>query len=444
MGARVSRRVDPAPFDAEIIDLAHDGRGVARIEGKTVFVADALPGEKVRARRLSRRRSHDEAELVEVLEAAPERVAPRCPHFGTCGGCSLQHLAPAAQIEAKARTLYDNLQRIGRVEPAARWEPVVGPAWEYRRKARLGVRKVDKKGRVLVGFRERSAPLLADMDSCAVLAGGIGAMLPAIGELVAGLSIARRVPQVEVAVGDDRRVLVFRVLDPPSAADLSLLERFGAEQAVDVWLQPGGNDTAQPLRAGSPPPRYRLEAFDLEYEFLPTDFVQVNAEINARAVARAVELLAPAPGERVLDLFCGLGNFSLALARRGAQVCGVEGDAALVQRARDNAARNGVAAEFHVANLFEDCRPLSWAREPCAGLLLDPPRAGAEAALDLVPQLGPQRIVYVSCHPGTLARDAGILVHQQGYRLMGAGVMDMFPHTAHVESIALFERGDAA
>jgi len=436
----MSRRPDPAPFEVEIVDLAHDGRGVARVEGKTVFVADALPGERVTASRVSRRRSHDEAELVEVLQGSPDRVTPGCPHFGTCGGCSLQHLAPAAQLAAKQDVLHENLRRIGRVTPEAHWDPIPGPSWGYRRKARLGVRKVDKKGRVLVGFRERRAPLLADMDSCAVLAGGVGDMLPAIGELIMGLSIARRVPQVEVAVGDDRRVFVFRVLDPPSADDLLRLEKFGCDHGVDVWLQPGGNDTARPMLEGSPPPHYRLDEFGLEFEFLPTDFIQVNAAVNERAVARAVALLSPAADTPVLDLFCGLGNFSLALARTGARVTGVEGDEALVQRARANAARNELQAEFHVANLFEDCRALSWARRAYDGLLLDPPRAGAEAALGLIPALQPQRIVYVSCHPGTLARDAGILVHEHGYRLSGAGVMDMFPHTAHVESIALFER----
>jgi 23S rRNA (uracil1939-C5)-methyltransferase len=436
----MSRKPDPAPFEAQVIDLAHDGRGVAKLDGKTVFIADALPGERVRASRVSRRRSHDDAVLVEVLEASADRVEPRCPHFGVCGGCSLQHMAPEAQLAAKERTLHDSLERLGRVAAGARWPPIPGPAWGYRRRARLGARKVDKKGRVLVGFRERRAPLLADMDSCAVLAGGIGGMIPALGRLIGELSIARRVPQVEVAVGEERCALVLRVMDPPTPADLAALDRFGMEQGVDVWLQPGGLETLTPLRPDTPCPRYRLAEFDLEIEFLPTDFVQVNAAINERAVARAVELLAPAPGDRVVDLFCGLGNFSLALARRGARVRGVEGDAGLVERARDNALRNGLAAEFHVADLFEDCRALAWAREPCEALLLDPPRAGAEAALQLMPVLRPARIVYVSCHPGTLARDAGILVNEFGYRLSGAGVMDMFPHTAHVESIALFER----
>jgi 23S rRNA (uracil1939-C5)-methyltransferase len=440
----MSRRVDPTPFEVGVEDLAQDGRGVGRVDGKTVFVADALPGERVLASRVSRRRSHDEAVLVEVLQASTQRVVPPCPHFGTCGGCSLQHLSADGQRAAKDEQLHEALQRIGRVEAETRWAPISGPAFGYRRKARLGVRRVDKKGRVLVGFRERRAALLADMDSCAVLAGGIGDMLPALGSLIGSLGISRRVPQVEVAVGDDRRVLAFRVLDPPSAEDLLRLDRFGEEQGVDIWLQPGGPDTLRPLREGTPAPRYRIPDFGLELEFLPTDFVQVNGPVNARAVGRAVELLGIQPGERVVDLFCGLGNFSLALARRGARVRGVEGDAALVDRARANAARNGLEASFHVANLFEDCRASPWAREPCEGLLLDPPRAGAEESIRLVPALKPRRVVYVSCHPGTLARDAGILVHEFGYCLRGAGIMDMFPHTAHVESIALFERGGSS
>jgi 23S rRNA (uracil1939-C5)-methyltransferase len=303
------------------------------------------------------------------------------------------------------------------------------------------VRKVDKKGRVLVGFRERRKPLVADMDSCEVLAGGIGALLPALAELISGMGIARRVPQVEVAIGDDRRALVFRVLDPASPDDLL---RSTASASSTAWTS--GCSRAGSTRCTRCARTRRGQATGCpnsisNWRFLPTDFVQVNAAINAQAVARAVELLAPATGDRIVDLFCGLGNFSLALARRGARVRGVEGDAALVERARDNARRNGLEVSFHVADLFADCRELPWSREACEGLLLDPPRAGAEASIHLVPVLQPRRIVYVSCHPGTLARDAGILVNEFGYRLSGAGVMDMFPHTAHVESIAMFERG---
>jgi 23S rRNA (uracil1939-C5)-methyltransferase len=349
-------------------------------------------------------------------------------------------MAPAAQLAAKERTLMDALERIGRVRPRQRFAPLEGPVWHYRRRARLGARRVDKKGRVLVGFRERHKPWVADMDSCEILAGDVGALLPVLAELIGGLDISRRVPQVEVALGDDRTALVFRVLDPPSASDLASLESFSRERGVDAWLQAGGPETVQPLQADTPPPVYRLPGFGLEIEFLPHDFVQVNGPMNERVVRRALELLAAEPGERVLDLFCGLGNFSLALARGGVRVTGVEGDAGLVARARGNAERNGLVAEFHVANLFEDCRGLPWAGQPCDLMLLDPPRAGAEAACNLAASLQPGRIVYVSCHPGTLARDAGILVGQQGYRLEGAGVMDMFPHTTHVESIAVFDR----
>jgi 23S rRNA (uracil1939-C5)-methyltransferase len=436
----LSRKVDPTPFEARVVDLAADGRGVARLAGKTVFIADALPGERVMASRVSRRRSHDEAVLVEVLEPVGERVMPACPHFGKCGGCSLQHLVPEAQLAVKERHLHETLQRIGGVRAVTRWAPIPGPVWGYRRRARLGARKVDRKGRVLVGFRERRAPLVADMDSCAVLAGGMGGLLPALSALIGALGIARRVPQVEVAVGDDRSALVFRVLETPSAEDLLLLERFGIDHKVDVWLQPGGLDTLHALREDTRLPSYRLPDFGVEIAFLPSDFIQVNRAINAKAVARAVALLEPAPGARVVDLFCGLGNFSLALASMGARVDGVEGDAGLVGRARENAARNGLDVSFHVADLFMDCRKLPWACEPCDALLLDPPRAGAEASIRLMPALRPARIVYLSCHPATLARDAGILVNEFGYRLHGAGVMDMFPHTAHVESIALFER----
>lgn len=439
MEARV-RRKPGRPFEAHIEDLSHDGRGVARIAGKTVFVEGALPGEVVTAVLLRQRGSHDDARLAEVVAASPERVVARCPHFGACGGCTLQHLSGAAQLAAKERSLFDALERIGRAIPARRYAPLIGPAWHYRRRARLGVRYVNSKGRVLVGFRERHHRGIAEMDSCEVLAGGLGALLGPLATLISSLSIVRRLPQIEVAVGDDRTALVFRVLDPPSGEDLAALRDFGRERGVDIWLQPGGPATAQPLDGAGPPPVYRLPSQALEIGFLPTDFIQVNGPMNEAMVARALELLAPEPGERVLDLFCGLGNFSLALASTGAHVCGIEGDEALVERAAANARRNGLEVEFHVADLFEDCRALHWARRSCDRILLDPPRAGAEASLALLGALAPRRVLYVSCHPGTLARDAGILVHQLGYRFSGAGVMDMFPHTTHVESIAVFDR----
>ena len=434
------RGVDLPPFEARVVDLAHDGRGVAKLDGKTVFIDDALPGEKVRARLLRRRRSHDEARLEEVIEASVHRVEPRCRHFGICGGCSLQHMDAEGQLAAKEQHLFEALERIGRVSPETRLPALAGPVWAYRRRARLGARKVDKKGRVLVGFRERHAPYLADMDSCEILAGGVGDALGPLSGLIGSLSVARRIPQVEVAVGEDRRVLVFRVLDPLTADDALKLARFGDEHGFEVWLQTGGPDTVRPLEGEPRPLHYRLPEFDVGIEFMPTDFVQVNAAMNEMAVARAVELLDASQGKRVLDLFSGLGNFSLALARRGARVVGVEGDPGLVSRARNNASNNGLDVRYHVANLFEDCSDLPWARTGCDRLLLDPPRAGAEAACSGVDRLGPSRVVYVSCHPATLARDAGILVHDHGFTCTGAGVMDMFPHTTHVESIAVFDR----
>jgi len=425
-----------------IVDLTQDGRGVARTEGKIMFVEDALPGETVDVICLKRRRNHDEGRAVALIEAAADRVEPLCPHFGVCGGCSLQHLSGPGQRAAKQKVLLDNLQRIGQVEPATMFPPVSGPDAGYRRRARLGVRYVDKKGRVLVGFRERAKSYVADLDACPVLAPPADQLIHPLAELIGSLSIRRRLAQVEVSVAENRAALVLRVLDPPTAQDLERLEAFERVHNVDLYLQAKGPDTVRPLGGSATSLRFSLPEFDLEYEFLPTDFIQVNGALNRKMVSRAMELLAPEPGQRILDLFCGLGNFTLPIARLGAAAVGIEGDAALIDRARANAERNGLSAQaqFHPANLFEDCSDLSWLREPADAVFLDPPRAGAQEILPAVAQTGARRLVYVSCHPGTLARDAGILVSQHGFRLRGAGIMDMFPHTAHVESIALFER----
>lgn len=430
------------PERMQVASLADDGRGVARVDGKTVFVHGALPGEEVMAQRVRRHRRYDEADLLEVLVAAPERVAPRCEHFGVCGGCALQHLDAARQIEVKRRHVAEQFARVGHVEPARWLEPLTGPAWGYRRRARLGVRNVIKKGRVLVGFRERAKPYVTDVRHCPVLAGPVADLVGALAELVGTLDIRDRLPQFEVAVADDATVLVARVLDPPGDADLERLRSFAATQAVEFYLQPGGLDSIAPLSAPATPLTYRLPAFDVEIQFEPSDFIQVNADINAKAVSLAVELIEPGPSDAVLDLFCGLGNFTLPLARRAARVTGVEGDAGLVARARANAHRNGIDnADFHVADLMTDPGQAAWAMQDYRRVLLDPPRAGAAGVLPLIGRIRPQRIVYVSCHPASLARDAGVLVNEFGFRLAAAGVMDMFPHTAHVESIALFEAG---
>jgi 23S rRNA (uracil1939-C5)-methyltransferase len=439
------KRLSTSPEQASIVDLAHDGRGVARLDGKTVFVADALPGESVVLRRVARHRNYDEAVLERVLEASPARVSPRCRHFGTCGGCSLQHLAPAAQLEFKQQQLLENLARIGQVAPQTVLEPLAGPSWHYRRRARLGVKRVAKKGRVLVGFRERSAPYVADLAECPVLEPPVDRLLEPLASLVDALSIASRVPQIEVAVAAPLTALVLRVLDPPSAPDRDRLAEFERDYAVHFYLQPGGPETVTPLTVGKPRLAYRLPDRDLCISFEPTDFVQVNSALNQSMIERAVTVLAPRPTDAVLDLYCGLGNFSLPLARSSQRVVGVEGADELVARARANADANDIRnAEFHCADLTADTHDARWARDTYDLVLLDPPRAGAREILTTVAASGARRVVYVSCHPGSLARDAGQLVQQHGYTLAAAGVMDMFPHTSHVEAMAIFDRHETA
>ncbi|HUG03888.1 MAG TPA: 23S rRNA (uracil(1939)-C(5))-methyltransferase RlmD [Steroidobacteraceae bacterium] len=430
----------PEPETADIVSLDHDGRGVARIDGKAVFVPGALPGERVLLQRRRRRRRHDEADLLEVLRPAPDRVAPRCRHFGICGGCSLQHLSHESQLAAKGRMVADELARIGGVEPERWLPPLAGPVWGYRRRARLGCKFVDRKGRVLVGFRERGSPYIAELERCEILSAPVDGLLDKLAALVGTLEIRRRVAQIEVAVADDAAALVLRVLDDPQETDLAGLRAFAAAESVEIYLQRGGLETVTPLSPPATALRYALPGLPAGIEFAPTDFIQVNGELNRAMIARAIDLLEPRGGDRLLDLFCGLGNFSLPLAGHVATVTGIEGDAALVARAARNAKRNGVTnACFYAANLALPSADAPWAQQAWDLVLLDPPRAGAREVLPVATACRPRRIVYVSCHPGTLARDAGILVGQHGYRLTAAGIMDMFPHTSHVEAIALFE-----
>jgi 23S rRNA (uracil1939-C5)-methyltransferase len=439
MGARARRRPVPqGEFAAEIGDLAHDGRGIARVDGKVTFIAGALPGERVRYRLTRTSRDIDEGGAIAVERASPDRVEPGCPHFGVCGGCALQHLAPAAQVAFKQKQLLDALARLGRVQPQEIAAPVTGPVWAYRRRARLGAKRVPKKGGVLVGFRERESPLLAAIDACAVLDARVGGRLKALGELIGQLSIAAQLPQIEVACADSV-TLVLRVLREPDAGDRERLAAFAAQHEIDVWLQPGGPDSAKPL--GVPRPlRYSPDGSALSLEFGPLDFVQVNGALSQKMVRQALDWLRPAAGESVLELFAGLGNFTAPLAATGARVTAVEGDAELVRRGRENLQRNGLDAQFVKSDLFGPDAQAPWLARSYDLALLDPPRSGAAEILPLVAAAAPKRIVYVSCHPGTLARDAGELVHAHGYRLARAGVLDMFPHTAHVESMALFER----
>ncbi|HLZ99204.1 MAG TPA: 23S rRNA (uracil(1939)-C(5))-methyltransferase RlmD, partial [Steroidobacteraceae bacterium] len=397
--------------EADVVDLAHDGRGVARMEGKAVFIEGALPGERVRFRVFKRRRQLDEAGLVDVLRPSPDRVIPKCAHFGVCGGCSLQHLAPAAQLAAKQRQLLDNLERIGRIAPERVFAPLTGPDWAYRRRARLGVKYVHKKGRVLAGFREREKPYLADIQRCEVLLERFARLPEHLAALVESLSLRERIPQVEVAAGDPAAAggysaaLVFRVMDSPTADDLEKLDEFGRRHAVQIFLQSGGLDTVSPLHEGQAALSYSVDEGRITLEFGPVDFIQVNRDINVSMVKRAVELLEPTAADSVLDLFCGLGNFTLSLAKRARRVVGVEGDAALVAKARANASRNGIAnASFRADDLFEPDRAGTWAQDAYDLVLLDPPRAGAAEILERMPHWRPRRLVYISCHPGSLAR----------------------------------------
>jgi len=437
------RRRRREPETAHINSVTHDGRGIAAVEGKKVFVSGALAGEEVRFQRRKSRRNFDEAELLEVLQPSPERIEPRCEAFGRCGGCVMQHVSDEQQRQIKFQALQDNLQRIGQVEPESWLEPIVGPIWNYRRRARLAVKDVYAKGRVLVGFRERHAPYITDMHRCEVLAEPAGEMLDELSELVGQLSISARLPQVEVAVADNAIALVFRVLDPPTPQDEATLIEFGTRNDVRVYLQPGGPDSVTLLYPASSvePLCYSLAEFDVRIEFDPIGFVQVNNEINQRMVSKAIELLDPGPDDRVLDLYCGIGNFSLPLARRAGQVLGMEGDSVLVSAAIANADLNGIRnASFRCADLSAIDGSEGWLNEGWDRVLLDPARSGAAEIASHIEKLDPQRIVYVSCHPGTLARDAGKLVNEKGYCCEAAGIIDMFPHTAHVESIAVFNK----
>jgi 23S rRNA (uracil1939-C5)-methyltransferase len=430
---------------AEVVGLTHEGEGIIR-GGKTVFVAGALPGETVSFQRTRRHRQHDEGRLLEVLRPAPQRVTPRCTHFGVCGGCALQHLSPEAQLALKEQELRESLTRVARVECESWLPPLRGPAWGYRRRARLGAKYVPKKGKVVVGFRERLAPYVADVGRCEVLAEPVAALIRPLSDLLGTLQVRQHVPQIEVAVADNATALVLRVLRAPSGEDLAKLREFGARHSVRLYLQSGGLDSVEALTAGEPPGSglsYALADFDLTLDFEPTDFVQVNAAVNAALVKRAVELLHPTAESRVLDLYCGLGNFTLALARSAGSVTGVEGEAGLVERARHNARRNGLTnVQFHTGNLAAPSQlSAPWLSGPYTHVLLDPPRVGAvPEMLSAIAGLAPQRLLYVSCHPGSLARDLGILVHEHGFTLESAGVIDMFPHTAHVESMALMRR----
>ena len=421
----------------------HEGQGIARNEGKTVFVEGGLTGETVLVRITRSKPNYDKAVVEQVLSSSPFRVNPECPHFGVCGGCSMQHLDARAQVAAKQRVLEDNLKHIGNVKPEQVFAPIEGPHWGYRHRARLSVRHVEKKGGVLVGFHEKKSSFVADMRECRVLPREVSDLLVPLRGLIGALSIRDRAPQIEYAQGDGAPMLVLRHLEPLSEDDIAALRAFAAEHQVQWYLQPKGPETAHPLPGEEHTLGYAITEFGLRYRFQPTEFTQVNPHINAMLVRRAIRLLDLQGTDRVGDLFCGLGNFTLPIARHAAFTLGIEGSVSLMQRARENAAGNGLAdkTDYAVADLFEIADDWFQGLPKLNKLLIDPPRDGALAVVKALPEVSAgrlERLVYVSCSPATLARDASILVHEKGYRLLGAGVANMFPHTAHVESIALF------
>ncbi len=435
------KKVPTEPVTVTIESLSHEGRGVARVNDKVVFVNGALPGEEVVFSYVRSASSFDEGRVDEVLSASPERIEPKCPHFSLCGACSLQHMSSDKQIELKQAQLLEHFEHTGKVTPDELLPPLTGPLWGYRRKARLGVRNVRGKGRVLVGFRERYSPYLADMHRCEVLHPNVGERLDELSELIGSLDAHSEIAQIEVAVSDDTTAMVFRNLVPLSEGDREKLIAYGEKTGIHLYEQPKGPTTVALLWPAVSELFYRLPEYDIEMKFRPGDFTQVNTDINRKMIPKALELLDIQPHETVLDLFCGLGNFTLPLARKAKQVVGVEGDEGLVQRAIENAERNGINnVEYHVANLAEDVSKLEWMAQHYDKILIDPARSGALEVLHQLAKFTPEKLVYVSCNPATLARDAGVLVNEYGYRLKQAGVMDMFPHTTHVESIALFER----
>jgi 23S rRNA (uracil1939-C5)-methyltransferase len=433
-----------APAEALIESIDHEGVGVAHVDGKVTFIDGGVTGERVLFARRRSRGNFDLGSVVEVLHASPQRVAARCQWYGTCGGCAMQHVEPAAQVAAKQRVLEDNLARIGKVSPGQMLPPIIGPAWGYRNRARLSVHYVQKKGGVLVGFHERRSSFVADTMSCEVLPPAVSRLIPELREMFTAMAVRDRLPQLELAVGEDVTVFVLRNLVPIPEEDAQRLRDFADRHGIQWWLQPKGPETAHPFYPlEAPALDYALPEFGVRLAYRPTEFTQVNAGVNRVLVSRAVRLLEPRPGERVGDLFCGLGNFSLPIAVRGAQVVGMEGSPALVERAAQNARANGLEgrATFLAYDLYKDAAGALEKLGRVDKLLIDPPRDGALEICKALPESGaPSRIVYVSCSPSTLARDAGMLVNVKGYRLAAAGVVNMFPHTGHVESIALFDR----
>ena len=441
--SRRRKKLSPDPVETTIESLSHEGRGISHLDGKTIFVDGALTGETVMFRY---RRSHSryaEGSLEEVIaNVSSDRVEPKCQHFSICGGCSLQHLDPEKQIMHKENVLLEQLQHIGGVQPAEILPALTGPLWGYRHKARLGVKHVIKKEKVLVGFREKYSSYVAEIDACEVLHPSVGKILDRIADLIADLTVHNKIAQIEVAVSDHKTALIFRNLAELSSEDVKKLYIFGEDHQLSLYLQPGGPDTVVPLSGEKQDDLcYKLDEGNITIHFAPTDFTQVNVEINQKMVKRVINFLDIKADDRVLDLFCGLGNFTLPIARRAKSVTGVEGAAELVNKAQQNAISNNISnATFTAIDLSQTDLQENINIGEYDKVLLDPPRSGAQAVIEQLNMKNIKKLIYISCNPATLARDAGILVKEKGFKLQSAGVMDMFPHTTHVESLAIFER----
>ncbi|MES2547791.1 MAG: 23S rRNA (uracil(1939)-C(5))-methyltransferase RlmD [Pseudomonadota bacterium] len=444
---RNKSRLDPSLnpiLTATIESLDQEGRGVAHVDGKTIFIDGALPNERVTYQSQQVKPSYEVAKVIDILKQSNQRVTPKCPHFGLCGGCKLQHLDANAQVSAKQRLLENDLWHIGKVRPDNMLPALYGPTWGYRHKARLSVKYVEKKQRVLVGFNEKATRYVADMDSCEVLVPEVSALIAPLQQMIVQLSIRDKLPQIELAVGEGSViVLIFRIMDALTLDDEAILKAFADEHKVQVWTQSKGPDTIKPFwPMNGAELSYSLPEFGLRYPFKPNEFTQVNPQINQVMIRRAMQLLNPQAGEKIADFFCGIGNFTLPIARSGAAVLGLEGLANLVDRANESAQLNHIQnVQFGVADLFKMTTESLSSLGKFDKWLIDPPRDGAYELVQAIDNsTAPQTIVYVSCNPATLARDAGVLVNEKGYILKAAGVINMFPHTSHVESIALFER----
>lgn len=445
MGRKNKQQLSNELFTIDVHGLSHDGRGVATtIDGKTAFIHGALPGETIKFKMTKKHSRYIEGDTAEIIKASADRIAPGCEHFGICGGCSMQHMTMSAQIHFKQNTLLEQLKHFGQIIPEEIIAPISGNIWGYRRKARLGVRYVHKKEKMLVGFREKSSRYLAELNSCPVLHESVGKHLNEIGNLVLSLTQFEQIPQIEVAIGDQTTAMVFRHMTDLPAEDIQKLCDFAEKHQFHFYLQPNSPATVHKIwpKDNSNRLSYALPDYQLEIQFHPLDFTQVNGEVNPLMVKQALQLLDPQPTDNVLDLFCGLGNFTLPIARFTHHVTGVEGSQEMVERAQHNAQHNQITnTRFFAANLAEvpAAKP-DWMQKKYDKILIDPPRTGAKEIIELFPTFAPQRIVYVSCNPATLARDAGELVHKQGYKLKKVGVINMFPHTSHIEAIALFEK----